>query len=94
MKVAHKPIPLDQKRELLRMLSDLNSYSHRPSYKEVPMPRHLKALERQVSRWRAVQRRKEQAFTAKWSRAVERVRREIYFGTAQRAITLMERLRP
>lgn len=87
-----KPIPQDQRRELLGMLSNLSSYKYSNNYKKKPLPGYLKRASKQIDKWHATERKIQERASNAHDRKRSEIRREIYFGTVERALKLIKEL--
>jgi hypothetical protein len=84
----------EQKRELLRMLSSFSHYGdYWPRFKERPLPRSLHQAEQRAVAYRNRERRRKERLEAQYKTKVEAIRREIYFGTAAKALAMMDALK-
>lgn len=79
-----------ERQELLSMLANLNSWSNRTSYKRKPLPVELRKWQKRISKFERGEREAQERFTKSWERQISAIRKEIYFGTAKKALAMME----
>jgi hypothetical protein len=92
MKKPKRDINPDQQRFLLGELNEFDR-NHRYSRSTAKLPRRLAAAQRAITAYHAREERKDKTRKRGLERAVSRVRREIYFGTAQSALAALDALK-